>query len=142
VPGRDHDKKSAAREFQPLFAGSGTKDKKSGEAVISKQPKPRSFFTSKLYMSESELRDDAHKWETTLSGFDDMMGTTLCDPVVELHHNPRIGGADCPTAVAIPYAMVVSVRAPAVKDLYNRVFLRYKGQLEALVPIIDISLST
>ena len=38
--------------------------------------------------------------------------------------------------------MVISVQAPDVKDFYNQVFLRYKGQLVPLVPIIDISLST
>ena len=92
-------------------------------------------------MNEKELRDDAHKWETTLSSFDSMRGTSLADPVIELHHNARIAGAVCMSADPIPYAMIITVRAPEMKDLYNRVFLRYKGQLEPLVPFIDMSIT-
>ncbi len=110
-------------------------------SMASKQPKTRSLFGSKPYMSETELRDDAHKWETTLSAFDTLRGTSLSDPVIELHHNSRVAGAACLSTERIPYAMIITVRAPMLKDLYNRVFLRYKGQLEPLVPIIDLHIS-
>ena len=32
-------------------------------------------------------------------------------------------------ASTIPYAMLVTVFTPKLKDLYNTVFIRYKGQL-------------
>jgi hypothetical protein len=117
------------------------KEGRPGKSAAPKQPASRPFFRTKPYMNETELRDDAYKWETTLSAFDSLLGKSLHDPVLELHHNARIAGADCLATDPIPYAMIITVRAPDVKDYYNRVFVRYKGQLEPLVPIIDIAIS-
>jgi hypothetical protein len=36
------------------------------------------------------------------------------------------------------YALIVSVKAKRIADLYNRIVLRYRGQLEALVPVVEI----
>ena len=49
-------------------------------------------FKSGPYISEPELRDDARKWETTLSDFNTIPGESLFDPVIELHHNPASAG--------------------------------------------------
>ncbi len=117
-------------------------DKHSGEQRFSKIAPSKPFFIARPYMSEGELREDAHKWETTLCAFKKFRGKSLSDPVFDLHHTPRLGGAQVLGAEAVPYAMVISVQAPDVKDFYNQIFLRYKGQLVPLVPIIDISLST
>jgi hypothetical protein len=38
----------------------------------------------------------------------------------------------------LKYALVVSVQAKRVTDLYDRIVRRYRGQLEALVPVIEI----
>jgi hypothetical protein len=35
-------------------------------------------------------------------------------------------------------ALIVSVKAKRIADLYNRIVLRYRGQLEALVPVVEI----
>ena len=93
-------------------------------------------------MSEAELRDDAHKREPTLLSMRRLKGTSISDPVFELHHNPRSGGADSANAATIPYAMIVSVYTPQLPDLYNRIRIKYKGQIEPLVPIIDLELSS
>jgi hypothetical protein len=73
-------------------------------------------------MTEAELRDDAHKWETTLCAYSRLKGKSISDPVFELHHNPRAGGGATTEAMIVPYAMIVSVHAPKMKNLYRQVF--------------------
>ncbi len=66
--------------FRPHMARfTGNKDGEANGFPATKQPKSRSLFSRKPYMSETELRDDAHKWETTLSAFASMLGTSLSD---------------------------------------------------------------
>ncbi|WP_263386010.1 S8 family peptidase [Granulicella arctica] len=97
------------------------------------------FFQQKtLYSSEEELRRDAHQWETCVKRTRGFMGTSLNDPVFDIHYNARKGGALYKGAKPIPYALVVTVHAKNVTDLYDRVSQRYRTQLEALRPVIQL----
>ena len=116
-------------------------DKKSGKKRPSPLPPSSPFFLAKPYMSEGELREDAHKWETTLCAYRSFKGASLSDPAFELHHTPRLGGSDVYGSGPIPYAMIVTVQADQVKDLYNRVYIRYKSRLVTLVPVLDLPIS-
>ena len=125
--------------FRPnMMRPAKRRDRESGEEVLSNLPATRPFFGSRPGMDEAELREDGQKWEATLSAFRTFLGGSLSDPVFELHHTPRSFGGEATDAAPVPYAMIVTVRAARVKDFYNRVFLRYKGQLEPLVPILEI----
>jgi hypothetical protein len=59
-------------------------------------------------------------------------------PVFDIHYNARSSGGAARDAEKIRYALVVTVRAPRVPDLYDRVVRAYSGQLEVLVPLINI----
>jgi hypothetical protein len=104
----------------------------------SKNAATKSFFSSKAYATEEELRRDAHKWEPCIKASKSFRATSLSDPVFDVHYNARRGGASDRAAKPIPYALVVTVEAKHVPDLYNKIALRYRTQLEELRPVIQI----
>jgi hypothetical protein len=99
------------------------------------------FQIKKLYNTE-ELRRDAHQWETCLKRTRSFLGSTLNDPAFDIHYNARKGGHAYVNAKPIPYALVVTVHAKNVPDLYDRISQRYRTQLEALKPVIQIPIRT
>lgn len=108
-----------------------------------KHPKPDSFFRPKeLYPVEQQLRKNAHKWETCLHASVNKQSKSLINPVFDVHYNARAEGHDDRTIRKIPYALVISVEAPKVKDLYDQVVRAYSGRLEALTPVIGVPIRT
>lgn len=104
-------------------------------------PDTKSFFKfGGLYSTESELRKDAHKWETTLSTSRSFQSKTLHDPVFDVHYNARTSGGPAIAPRPIPYSLVLTVTAPKIPDLYNRLLRRYQTQLEALRPVVPIQI--
>ena len=102
-------------------------------------PDTMSFFQLKeLFNTEKPLRRDAHQWETSVKRTRSFLGTTLKDPFFDIHYNARKGGHLYVNAKPIPYALVVTVHAKNVPDLYDRISQRYRTQLEALKPVIQV----
>jgi hypothetical protein len=110
----------------------GKYDKETG------QIKTRSFFQLKDFSTESELRHHAHKWETALHKQVSLRGSSLKNPVFDIHYNARESGAPTKTASKIRYALVVTVVARKVPDIYNEIVQRYPTQLRPLTPVIQI----
>jgi len=101
----------------------------------------RPFFNAKsLYVGEQELRSDAHKWETCLHAQCRYLGKSLRNPAFDIHYNAREAGGRTRSAQNIPYALIVTVRAARVKDLYDRIYRRYGTILEILNPVIQIQI--
>lgn len=117
-------------------------DKKSGEVRTPVQPDSASFFKLSELATEQELRDDALEWETVLRREQRFRGSTLNDPMFDVHFNPREGGADADHPKPIPYALVITIKAEGMPDLYDRIATRYRTQLEALQPVIAIPIQT
>lgn len=106
-------------------------------------PDTKSFFgSSPSGVAEDELRRDAMKWENCLYATKRMRGASLRNPVFDIHYNSRLEGRNYSGAPKLPYALVVSVHAKGVADLYDQVVRRYATQLEPLRPILGIPLST
>jgi hypothetical protein len=104
--------------------------------------KTQTFFgRDNRFEDEWGLRVDAHKWETIVRRKKRKRAASLHEPVFELHHNAREGGRDSKSERPIPYAMVISLSAPKVRDLYDRVLNEYRV-LQPLRPTIDIRLQT
>jgi hypothetical protein len=112
------------------------------EFGTSKNAATKSFFSSKAYATEDELRRDAHKWEPCLTASKKFRASSLNDPVFDVHYNARRGGASDRAAKSIPYALLVTVEAKQMADLYNKIALRYRTQLEELRPVIQIPIRT
>ena len=101
------------------------------------------FFQAKdIYVDESDLRADAHKWETTLHKSRSMRGSGLRNPVFDVHYNARAGGRNAKGADKIPYALVITVNSPATTNLYDEIVQRYQTILEPLRPVIEIPIRT
>jgi hypothetical protein len=97
------------------------------------------FFQSKdVSVEEISLREDAHKWETTLHKRRTLRGSGLRNPVFDVHYNARAGGRNTLAADKIPYALVVTVRSRKTKNLYDRILQRYPTILEPLKPVVEI----
>jgi len=96
------------------------------------------FFSMKLFGStEHELRAEAHKWETTMHNFVRLRAASIKDPVLDIHYVAREEGHDTTSAAKIPYALVITVRAPKIKDLFERTLKRYPV-LQQLRPVIEV----
>jgi hypothetical protein len=104
----------------------------------SQNAKTATFFQRDEFAVEQDLRLDAHKWETTMHAEQDMRATSLRNPVFDIHHNAREGGAATNAATKIRYALVISVTSPRTADLYNKIVRRYATRLQPLQPVINI----
>lgn len=100
-------------------------------------PKSHSFFRQTDYDTEKELRHDAHKWETTLHRRCRFQAATLKDPVFDVHYQVRESG-QAASGEKIRYALIITVSAPKVKNLYDRIVQRYQTQLEPILPVIEV----
>jgi hypothetical protein len=101
-------------------------------------PKTSSFFRRSDYDTEKELRHDAHKWETTLHRIKRFQATSLKDPFFDVHYQVRQSGRTSRGTEKIRYALIITVSAPKVANLYNRIVQRYRTQLQPLVPVIEV----
>jgi Subtilase family len=101
-------------------------------------PQSKPFFKRSEFDNEHVLRNDAQKWETTLHATKRLRGTSLLQPVFDIHYNARSAGGAARDAKKMKYALVVTVRSPQTPSLYDNVLQAYAGQLEALLPIIEI----
>lgn len=100
---------------------------------------PKSFFgKAQKGLTEEELRRDAWKWENTLHASVQMYGSSLYNPVFDIHYNSRLEGHSFNPGERLRYAMVISVKAKREADLYDRIVRRYATLLEPLRPVIDI----
>lgn len=99
--------------------------------------KTKSFFRRTDFDTEKELRLDAHKWETTLHRKHRYRSTTLKDPVFDVHYQARESGK-ASSGDKIKYALIITVSAPKVIDLYQRIIQRYQTQLEPIVPVVEV----
>ncbi len=98
-----------------------------------------SFFKLKaMYNTEEELRRDAHQWETSVKRTRKFRPSSLNEPTFDIHYNARRSGHKYLDAKPIPYALIVSVRAMQMPDLYDQIFLRYRNSLEPLRPVLQV----
>jgi hypothetical protein len=98
----------------------------------------KSFFERKKYASEAELRSDSGKWETVLHGEKPMRGSSLQDPVFDIHYNARDGGAATTGAEKIRYALIITIEAPRHAELYNDILRAYQNVLVPIQPQVSI----
>ena len=98
-------------------------------------PTTRSFFGAPSTSSELDLRTSGHKWETVLHDSHRFQPRTLHNPTFDIHYLARQGGTSYPGAPEMRYSLVITLRAPRVPDLYNKVLQTYPTQLQALNPV-------
>jgi hypothetical protein len=100
------------------------------------------FQNNDVLGEETELRADAHKWETTLHKRRTMRASGLRNPVFDVHYQARAGGRSTSSADKIPYALVITITARKTPNLYDQILQRYPTILEPLRPVVDIPVRT
>lgn len=103
-------------------------------------PSSKPFFgiSNNEFKTEAEAREDAMKWENCQHAERIFLAKSLNEPVFDIHYNARIDSHNDTTSQELSYAIIVTVEAPKVKDLYDQIVRRYPTQLEAIQPVIDI----
>lgn len=99
-----------------------------------------SFFPAADFRTEAEQRADLGKWETVLHATHSFRGSSLQEPVFDVHYNARdAGGLATVGAPAIRYALVVTVHAPKHAQLHQDI-LNAHAVLQALEPQVSLPL--
>ncbi|MFA6954310.1 MAG: S8 family peptidase [Thermoanaerobaculia bacterium] len=106
----------------------------------SAHPKTKAFFSKKntYGASEADLRDDGLKWEPCRKQTRVMRAASLFDPCFDIYYHHREGTTAASNPQPIPYALVVGLTAPKMKDFYARVARTYANILIPLRPKIQI----
>jgi hypothetical protein len=120
------------------FRPDRSKRTKREDGTLPEHPDTKAFFQLGVFNTEESLRRDAHQWEACVKRTRNFQAKTLNDPIFDIHYNARKGGHQYVSAKPIPYALVVSVIAKQVPELYDRIAQRYRTQLEPLRPVIQI----
>lgn len=125
--------------LEPTFRPHDGKRKKAEQTHAD----PKSFFgKAHKGLTEEELRRDHWKWEACKHASHRMQGAGLSNPVFDIHYNARLEGQDYEPEEELEYALVVSVQAKSIADLYNRIVRKYATQLEQLRPAIEIPIKS
>lgn len=85
------------------------------------------LFGSGMYKTESELRRDSMRWDTVLHNTRRVSVDDLDDPYFHINYQVRDESEAVrkEDAVAMPYALVVTIQAPGIEDLLARVQAQY-----------------
>ena len=106
-------------------------------------PDSAGFFGSALPgATEDELRSDAWKWENCLHATRRKRGNSLQNPCFDIHYNARLEGRNFAPPENLNYAMVVTVHAKGVADLYDQVVRQYSTRIEPLRPVMEVPIRT
>ncbi len=106
-------------------------------------PNSKPFFrNTTIGATEYELRSDASKWENCMHSSKNMFGKSIQNPCFDIHYNSRTEGHDFVHDQKLPYALVVTIYADSIADLYNRIATQYAAFLEPLRPILEIPIRT
>ena len=87
--------------------------------------KSDSFFVNKTYATEEERRTGLSKWENVLHAEKSLIGTTLNNPVFDIHYIAREAGADTRRGKKIAYALILSIEAQKHPNLFNEILHSY-----------------
>ncbi|GAA3140301.1 hypothetical protein GCM10017687_66200 [Streptomyces echinatus] len=122
--------------FEPTFRPNMERLSASGNV-----PKSEPFFQARDYMSEQELRSDAHKWETVKHKTATFKADRLKRPAFDVRHVFRLDDLPPETSPEVSYALIVTLKAPSVPDLYDQVVRTYSARLEILQPLVEIPIA-
>lgn len=96
-------------------------------------PDTKTFFSDKnLYETEEELREEAYKWETTISRHQRFKLSTLDEPVFDVKYHAREQGATPDNDLSpIKYSCILTIRTQGDTSLYNSI-LQQNQTLQAI----------
>lgn len=126
--------------LEVVFRPNSTKFKPGKDGKIPAHPNTKSFFSEKnIYgVAEYDLREEGHKWEPCWRATNEYQAKTLVQPCFDIYyHKRRVINPE-----PLPYALVVSVKAPKVPDFYDKVVRAYSNILVPLQPVVRIQVKS
>ena len=101
----------------------------------SRHPKSNSFFSESAMYGEGEFETRGGlKWEPVVKRSKTFQPRTLSNPVFDIYNHSRQPGSNRGTDGSLPYALVISIRASRVPDLYDQIVRAYAGVLVPITP--------
>lgn len=109
----------------------------------SHHPRTKAFFSSaKMFCPEYSLRDGGHKWEPCIRNKMAFQAKTLKEPCFDIYNHQRDNGGKTRKQIKpMRYALIVSIRASKVNDLYNQIVRLNSGILIPIKPQIAVPIS-
>lgn len=108
---------------------------KGSKLITPTLPAADSFFSSKdFYATEHMRRDDAQKWETTLSRTKTKQASSLKQPAFDVSHIVREHGHGGRRPASMKFALALTIRNRWAKDLYDRVIVNSGNRLQPMRP--------
>ena len=115
---------------------------KDGKQITPKLPPTDTFFQADdFYTPEFKRRDDAQKWETTISRTKTKRGSSLYDPAFDVSHITRSHGHSAGRRPLIKFALILTLKNKAV-DLYDQVLATSRDRLQPMIPRTGIRLQS
>ncbi|HWS99697.1 MAG TPA: S8 family peptidase [Pyrinomonadaceae bacterium] len=112
------------------------------DGKVSYYPTTAAFFSERNLYGGSELKQrEGGKWEPCVRGKVRMRATSLKSPAFDIYNHRRANGTASQSTDKTKYALVVTVRAVRVRDLYSQVVRAYANILIPLRPQIRIEVS-
>ena len=109
----------------------------------SRHPMSTPFFSENAMYGtgEFELREGGLKWEPCVKRTRWFQSGSLSDPVFDIYNHSRRGWSRFGANDQVPYALIVSVKAPKVPDLYNQILRTYSGVLTPITPKLRVQIA-
>jgi len=108
---------------------------KGSKLITPSVPAADGFFSAKnFYATEHMQRDDAQKWETTLSRSKNKRASSLSQPAFDVSYVAREHGHGGRRSANMKFALALTIRNRSAKDLYDRVIVSSGNRLQAMRP--------
>lgn len=108
---------------------------KGSKLITPTVPASDSFFSAKnFYANEHMRRDDAQKWETTLSRTKSKRASSLKQPAFDVSYVAREHGHGGRRSGNMKFALALTIRNRSAKDLYDRVIVSSGNRLQPMRP--------
>ena len=110
----------------------------------SHHPKSMPFFseTAMYGKGEYELREGGLKWEPCAKRSRRFHAKTLFEPAFDIYNHSREPGSRVGADNPVPYALIISIQAPSVPDLYNQIVRAHAGVLIPITPRLRLPVTT
>jgi hypothetical protein len=95
------------------------------------------FSQGTAALHEDERRSNLNKWENVLHAEKIIYGSSLKDPMFDIHYMAREGGKPAQNASPMSYSLILTIEAPKNLSIFNDILSKYR-ELVALQPIVQL----
>ena len=130
--------------FEAIFRPHNGQFKSYPDGRRSHHPKSKPFF-SEIAMyggGEFELREGGLKWEPCVKRTRRFQAKSLSSPAFDIYNHSRQPGSRIGTDSEVPYALIITIKAPKIPDLYNRIVRAHAGVLIPIAPKLRVAANT